>query len=122
MSHVQIFDRAMCCSTGVCSPQVDPVLPTFAADLEWLKEKGHQVERFNLAHDAARFSENPTVGQLLATEGIECLPLVLVDGQIVSRNGYPVRENLALWTNTQLNSKGALPVVGGGRCADSGCC
>jgi arsenite methyltransferase len=24
---VRIYDRAMCCSTGVCGPQVDPVLP-----------------------------------------------------------------------------------------------
>ena len=30
----------MCCSTGVCGPAVDPQLPRFAADLEWLARKG----------------------------------------------------------------------------------
>ena len=48
MIKVQVFDPAMCCSTGVCGPSVDPVLPRFAADLEWLKSKGVQVERYNL--------------------------------------------------------------------------
>ena len=36
---VQVYDPPMCCSSGVCGPNVDPVLPRFAADLEWLK--GH---------------------------------------------------------------------------------
>ena len=37
MSKVQVFDPPMCCSTGVCGPEVDPALVRFAADLEWLK-------------------------------------------------------------------------------------
>jgi hypothetical protein len=32
-----VFDPAMCCSTGVCGPSVDPELARFAADLDWLK-------------------------------------------------------------------------------------
>ncbi|WP_182864703.1 arsenite efflux transporter metallochaperone ArsD [Rhodopirellula sp. JC639] len=123
MSTVQIYDRAMCCSTGVCGPQVDPVLPKFAADLDWLKSQGHDVQRFNLAQDAAEFTKNPTVQSLLGTEGVECLPLVIVDGRVVSRNEYPSRENLALWTGTALAPKGTLPVAGsGGCCGDTGCC
>lgn len=31
----QVYDKPMCCATGVCGPQVDPVLPRFAADLDW---------------------------------------------------------------------------------------
>ena len=122
MSHVQIYDRALCCSTGVCGLQVDPVLPRFAADLDWLKEQGHQVDRFNLAHDAAQFSSNTTVQKLLSDEGIECLPLVFVDGQIVSRNDYPSRANLALWTETNLRSSKTVPSSDGGCCGGSGCC
>ncbi len=51
MPKLQVFDPAMCCSTGVCGPSVDPTLPRFAADLEWLQSKGVQVERYNLARD-----------------------------------------------------------------------
>ena len=123
MSTVEIYDRAMCCNTGVCGPQVDPVLPKFAADLDWLKNQGHDVQRFNLAQDAAAFASHPTVQSMLTAEGVECLPLVIVDGRIVSRNEYPTRENLALWTGTSLAPKRTLPVAGaGGCCGDTGCC
>lgn len=122
MSQVQIYDRAMCCSTGVCGPQVDAELPRFAADLEWLREQGHNVDRFNLAHNATEFSANAAVSKLLGDEGVKCLPLILVDGQIVSRNDYPSRENLALWTQSKLKTKSVLPVADGGCCGDSGCC
>ena len=36
MKTVEVFDPAMCCSTGVCGPSVDPALSRFAADLDWL--------------------------------------------------------------------------------------
>ncbi|GJM24637.1 MAG: arsenical resistance operon trans-acting repressor ArsD [Phycisphaerae bacterium] len=122
MSHVQVFDRAMCCSTGVCGPQVDPELPQFAADLEWLKGQGHSVDRFNLAHDAANFSANASVQKMLSDEGMECLPLILVDGKIVSRNDYPTRENLALWAGSKLQTKPVHTVPEGGCCDGSDCC
>ncbi|QDT00104.1 arsenite efflux transporter metallochaperone ArsD [Adhaeretor mobilis] len=134
MKRVQIYDRAMCCSTGVCGPQIDPVLPKFAADLDWLAKQGHQVDRFNLAQDAAEFAKNESVQALLSSDGIECLPLVIVDGQIVSRSEYPSRENLALWTATAMPSNTAspkavspnrmLPIASdsGDCCSDSGCC
>jgi hypothetical protein len=34
MSKFQVFDPAMCCSTGVCGPEVDPALVRFAVDVE----------------------------------------------------------------------------------------
>lgn len=93
MSKVRIYDRPMCCSTGVCGPQVDPVLPRFASDLEWLKSQGHQVERFNLAQQPQEFAANRQVQQLLESEGTDCLPLVIVDDRVVSRGEYLSRAN-----------------------------
>ncbi len=100
MKSIQVYDKPMCCSTGVCGPQVDPVLPRFAADLDWVKSQGHQVERFNLAQQPQAFIQNPEVQQLLATQGTHCLPLIMVDGHIVSQRGYPTREILNLWTQS----------------------
>ncbi len=40
---LEVFDPPMCCSTGVCGTDIDPVLPRFAADLEWLKTQGVNV-------------------------------------------------------------------------------
>ncbi len=93
----QIFDPAMCCSTGVCGPSVDPQLPRFAADLEWLASKGVPVERFNLAQQPEAFAANTQVKQALEGEGTDCLPLILLNGVIVSKGSYPERAKLASW-------------------------
>jgi len=94
MSKVQVFDPPMCCSTGVCGPEVDPALVRFAADLEWLRENGVLVERFNLSHEPAAFVGNPVVAQAIRGRD-DGLPLLLVDGKIVAQGSYPAREVLA---------------------------
>ncbi len=110
MKTIQVYDKPMCCSTGVCGPQVDPVLPRFAADLHWLELQGHHVERFNLAQQPAAFVQNAEVKELLASEGADCLPLIMVDGHLVSRRGYPSRDLLTNWVNTGAAS-GRPPLV-----------
>jgi hypothetical protein len=85
----------MCCSTGVCGPAVDPVLPRVAADLDWLKRQGVEVERYNLAQQAQAFASNPRVAAELRAHGNDCLPLVMVDGEVASRGVYPSRDELA---------------------------
>ena len=92
---LQVFDPAMCCSSGVCGPNVDPTLPRFAADLEWLKAKGILVERYNLARDLGAFTENAVVKKALNSSGTKCLPLLLLDGQVIASGGYPTRQDLA---------------------------
>jgi len=92
---LEVFDPPMCCSTGVCGPDIDPVLPRFAADLEWLKTKGVVVERYNLAQQPGDFVANESVRAALHDEGNGCLPLILSDGKIISRAAYPDRAALA---------------------------
>jgi hypothetical protein len=95
MRNLEIFDPAMCCETGVCGADVDVELPRFAADVEWLRSCGVSVERFNLAQQPAEFVSRPVVADALNTGGNSCLPLILLDGQVVSRGMYPIREQLA---------------------------
>jgi arsenite methyltransferase len=96
-SSVQVYDPAMCCSTGVCGPSMDTALPRFAADLDWLAAQGVRVERFNLAQQPATFVANKLVKAALAAEGTKCLPIILVNGSMVSKGAYPKREELARW-------------------------
>ena len=96
-ARVEVFDPSMCCSTGVCGPSVDPVLPRLAADLDWLAEHGVQVTRHNLAQEPAAFATAPAVQAALTERGTDCLPLILVDGRIVSQGTYPTRAELAQW-------------------------
>lgn len=124
MKTILIYDKPMCCSTGICGPQVDPVLPRFAADLDWLKSQGHQVERYNLAQQPQAFVENPTIQKEVMVQGANCLPIIVVDGEIVSRKAYPSRDMLATWAGMQTTQTG-LPIMGqssGSCCGDSGCC
>ncbi len=122
MKTVQVYDKPMCCSTGVCGPEVDPVLPKFAADLDWLKNQGHNVQRYNLAQQPQAFIENKAIHHLLSTAGTDCLPVVVVDGEIVSQTVYPSREELIGWV-TGAPAKKLLPVSNaGGCCGTSGCC
>ena len=94
MAKLQIFDPAMCCSTGVCGPAVDPALVRFAADLDWLKTVGVQVERFNLSQEPAAFVGNSVVAEAMRGRD-DALPLLLLDGKIVAQGTYPAREALA---------------------------
>jgi hypothetical protein len=91
---LKIFDPALCCSTGVCGPGVDPALARIAADLDWLRRQGVAVERYNLSSEPAAFALNPVVRGALA-RGNQVLPLVLLDDRIVSEGLYPARETLA---------------------------
>jgi hypothetical protein len=122
---IQVYDPPLCCSTGVCGPSVDPALTQFAADLEWLRRQGVAVERFNLAQDPGAFANHPAVKEELAREGTAALPLVLVDGELISRAGYPSRAALAgaAGVSAEGIQRGALlPIAGSGCCGPDGCC
>jgi arsenate reductase (thioredoxin) len=93
-TRLEVYDPAMCCSTGVCGPEVDPVLVRFAADLKWLAGRGIEVGRFNLAQSPAAFVENEAVRSALTDKGEAALPIVLVSGRIVSLGRYPERDEL----------------------------
>ncbi len=97
MSTLQVFDRPMCCSSGVCGPRIDPVLPRFAADLEWLKTRGVTVERHNLAQQPEAFTFHEDVNLQVARHGLRCLPIFRVNGQIVCCGTYPLRGRMAQW-------------------------
>ena len=127
MAKVQVFDPAMCCSTGVCGPSVDPVLARFAADLGWLQEQGVQVERFNLSQEPTVFASNDTVRSALKDRGQDVLPLVLIDGRIVAEGTYPGRETLAALAGIRLTKKLAIVSEAKESCcsdseAEAGCC
>ncbi len=97
MTTIQIFDPALCCSTGVCGVEVDQALVSFATDVDWAKQNGAQIERFNLAQEPLTFAENQTVKAFLQRSGAEALPLILVDGEMALAGRYPNRIELARW-------------------------
>lgn len=119
MKTLEVFDRPLCCSTGICGPSVDPALVHFAADLAWLKEQGVAVHRYNLAHEPAAFTRHADVKEALQVGQVACLPLIRVEGRIVSRGCYPSREQLAAWCSVEASSESSTLAAS---CCSPSCC
>ena len=115
---IRVFDPAMCCSTGVCGPSVDPDLARFASDVNWLQKQGVEVERFNLSQQPAAFAETPAVKEALA-RGTEVLPLVLVGDRIAVEGSYPSRETLAALAGLVVKKLETVPAASTGCCGPS---
>ena len=91
---IEIFDPAMCCTTGVCGSDVDDSMADFANDVKWLKSQGVEVNRYNLGQSPDDFNKNDKILARLKSGGMDCLPIILVNGEIVSESGYPERSEL----------------------------
>jgi hypothetical protein len=97
MSKVEIFDPALCCPTGVCGPGVDPELTRVATALFLLEKKGHDIKRYNLASEPAKFAENEKVNKILHEKGPDALPITMKDGEVAIVGGYPTNDQLSEW-------------------------
>lgn len=107
MKAIQIYDPPMCCSTGVCGPDIDPALVSFAALLRQLGQAGVTVERFNLGQQPLAFVQNAAVKAALETGGVEVLPLIFWDGAEHSRGRYPSAAERAEWALAASSVNGA---------------
>jgi len=119
MKTLEVYDRPLCCSTGICGPSVDPALVHFAADLAWLKAQGVEVRRYNLAFEPGAFTTHNDVKEALRAGQVGCLPLVRCEGRIVSEQIYPTRAQLAQWCG--IGTESAVPVQAQACCGAS-CC
>lgn len=121
MPHIQIFDPALCCSSGVCGADVDQRLVDFSAAVDWVKQYGAQIERFNLAQQPMAFAENAVVKSFLEQSGAEALPVVLVDGAMVLSGRYPSRDELVLWAGLEVLTPQVMELIALGAAIAAGC-
>lgn len=89
---ITILDPAMCCSTGVCGSDVDDSLVETAAHVKWLKSLGIEVSRHNISNDAEAFKSYPEAMKELKTEGMDSLPYILMNDQILISGRYPDKQ------------------------------
>jgi AhpD family alkylhydroperoxidase len=87
--EIAVFDPAMCCATGVCGPNIDPRLVTFAGALKQIAGRGVAVKRYNLAQQPQAFVESAQVKAHLAELGHENLPFIYIDGELEFYGRYP---------------------------------
>lgn len=122
MKKLIIFDPAMCCSTGICGPGVDPELLRMSAVINKLKNNGLSVERYNPNSNPEAFI-NKTISNLINEEGIEILPVTIVDDVVMKKGSYPSNEELCemlklpkvFFKDLSGNKKSSC-------CCDGGCC
>ncbi|EKD36134.1 MAG: hypothetical protein ACD_75C01620G0001 [uncultured bacterium] len=125
---LKIYDPAMCCSSGVCGPSVDPVLAKFAGTLDAISRQGTvKIERYNLSQEPQAFVDNGKVKALLGEHGIERLPYIFIDDELAFQARYPERDELAAALGIALaagppQGLGLATVSDDSCCGDGGCC
>jgi len=122
VKKIQVFDPALCCSSGVCGSDVDQKLIDFSADVDWAKQHGADIERFNLARQPMVFAENAAVKGLLERSGESVLPITLVDGEVAFAGRYPSRDDLARWLGVMAPATEPAAVASSNACCGGGKC
>jgi hypothetical protein len=123
MKKMIIFDPAMCCSTGVCGPSVDKELLRVSTVINRLKNKEVLIERHNLTNNPQIFVDNKEINNMLNNDGIEVLPVTMVDGAVVKTKAYPTDEEFCEFLEIPTDYLKAVirrPSKGCG--CDGGCC
>lgn len=84
MNTIEIFDR----------PEIAHKAGPFTQDMDWAKSQGAQIEHLDLQRDpdaASRISAH--------YQGMDDLPIVLVNGALKLNKRYPNRNELAEWAS-----------------------
>ncbi|PKM69491.1 MAG: arsenical resistance operon transcriptional repressor ArsD [Firmicutes bacterium HGW-Firmicutes-19] len=89
MSKIMIFDPAMCCPSGMCGVSIDPEIIRVATTLHTIRKNGVEIKRYNLSSNPMEFVNHSEVNRYLNERGVECLPLTVVDDQVVLSGRYP---------------------------------
>ena len=121
MITIQVFEPAMCCSSGVCGVDIAPQLLQFSADADWARLNGVQLERYNLALQPMAFADNMQVKRFLERSGADSLPLILVDGELALAGRYPQRAELARWAGVVMPDSSATAQAAGSCCGGKTC-
>ncbi|MFO1490674.1 MAG: arsenic metallochaperone ArsD family protein [Kiritimatiellia bacterium] len=97
MKFLEIFDPAMCCSTGVCGSLVDPALVRFAALLQQLQERGVRPAPQPRPGTSPRLRREPR-GPPSCEKGAAALPAIYADGALLLQDhGIPTTQRARNW-------------------------
>ncbi len=89
---LEIYDPALCCSTGVCGPNPDIKLIKINDILNRLKNDfGDKIEikRHSLSNEPKEFLSNEAVQSIIKSEGKAGLPVCILNGKLLTQGKYP---------------------------------
>ena len=119
MKKMCIYEPALCCETGLCGVNVDPELLRISTALNTLKTEGVVIERYNLNNAPMEFVKSSIVNQYVNEKGVDGLPVVTVDGEIVLAGRYPANDEIL--TLLDLPAELLLPKGAASCCCDTDC-
>lgn len=61
------------------------------------EKAGVTVNRYNLSQDLDAFAKNEAIKALLAANGMNVLPITIVNGEVHKQGEYPSYEELTAW-------------------------
>ncbi len=124
MVNLEIFDPALCCSTGVCGPSIDPELLRISTAINVLNKKGVFVKRYNLSQEPKEYVNNKVVNNLLRSAGVNALPITVLNGEIVKSGSYPSNKELSEWLGISSIELSARKIKKPYSCCNgnTGCC
>ncbi|WP_279145749.1 arsenite efflux transporter metallochaperone ArsD [Clostridium tyrobutyricum] len=124
MKKMIIFEPAMCCSTGVCGPSINKELLRISTIIDNLKNKGILIERYNLSGNPQIFADNKTINKIINKDGIEILPVTMIDGVVVKSKDYPTNEEFCKFLGISQNDlKAKIKIKKSNDCGcNGGCC
>lgn len=115
MLNIEIYEEAMCCSTGVCGPEPDETLIKTNQINEYLKQNQIEVQRYNMNNNPNEFIKNKEAIRLIQEKGNEVLPITFIEGNIAKTGTYITQEEAdEIITVNQMRN--------GGCCDGDGCC
>ena len=98
MTQMDVFDPPMCCSSGVCGPEVDPLVAAFAADVDWLTSQGVRFAPGGIRRGGAGFDicfvhpkgndEFPVGGEGVLIELVQAPPEVTAAFQALAARSF----------------------------------
>ena len=94
-----IYDPPMCCSSGVCGPNLNQTLIELENTLLQVRDLGVEVERYIITQNPEKFKENPEVIKLIQEKQLAVLPITALNGTIVKTGSYPTLEEFKNFIN-----------------------
>ncbi len=93
---IELYEPAMCCTTGLCGPSVDERLIQLNEDLKRLQtEKPDlEVERYAINQRPFKFRDNADVYKLVTGNGKKILPITVIGGKIAKTKSYASYEEM----------------------------
>ncbi|WP_099321726.1 arsenite efflux transporter metallochaperone ArsD [Anaerococcus sp. Marseille-P3625] len=95
MKKIRLYEKAMCCPTGLCGPVLDPELIRISVAIDNMTKNKVDIDRYNLSSFPDKFAKNEKIKEQLKEKGKYALPITTVDDEIIMTGRYLTNEEFA---------------------------